>query len=309
MDVGARHLTVGLADLTGTLIAKATRPEPIACDPEATLHEGVAMLEGLLAEISRPLGDVLAMGVGLPGPVEHRSGRPRRPPIMPGWDGFDVAGWLARHAGIRALVDNDVNLMAMGEQAAVWPEVQDLVFVKASTGIGAGIVSGGTLQRGGLGAAGDLGHVAVPGSEAVICTCGNRGCLEAVAGVPALLKQLSGRARTGEELANLVRAHDPEATAVVREAGRSVGAVLATVASLLNPSVIVFGGRLTDTGEPFLAGIREVVYRRATPLATERLLIVASELTRFAGVTGATRLALTEALSPASIDRLLESLD
>ncbi|MBI5159953.1 MAG: ROK family protein [Micrococcales bacterium] len=302
-DLGAGHLTVGLADLRGRMLGTTTRTGAISRGPEVTLADTADALDELLTAQGRSRADVLAVGVGLPGPVEHSSGRARRPPIMPGWDGFDVPAWIARETGISAFVDNDVNLMAIGERHAARPEVADLVYVKVSTGIGAGIVSGGRLQRGALGAAGDLGHLAVPGAEQVPCTCGNTGCLEAIASAPVLIRALG--LESGSQIAELVQAQDPEAIAAVREAGRSIGAVLASVVSLLNPSVVVLGGQLAEAGDVLLAGIREIVYRRATPLATEHLEIVSSRTGQTAGVLGAVRLALDEALSAEAVDRLV----
>lgn len=302
-DLGAGHLTVGLADLRGRMLGNTTRTGAIARGPEVTLAEAADALDELLTAQGRTRRDVLAIGVGLPGPVEHSSGRARRPPIMPGWDGFDVPEWVAVHTGIPALVDNDVNLMAIGERHAARPDADDLVYVKVSTGIGAGIVSGGRLQRGALGAAGDLGHLAVPGAEQVLCTCGNTGCLEAIASAPVLTRALG--LDSGAQIAELVQAQDPEAIAAVRDAGRSIGAVLASVVSLLNPSVVVLGGQLAEAGDVLLAGIREIVYRRATPLATEHLEIVSSRTGQTAGVLGAIRLALDEALAADAVDRLV----
>jgi predicted NBD/HSP70 family sugar kinase len=307
VDMGARHITAGIADLTGSILATVTRPGPVPREPLLTLGEVVGMLDELLGRVGRPRDAVLTMSVGLSGSVERASGRTRRPVLVPAWEGFDVRGWLEDATGIATQIDNDVNVMAVGERTARWPDVDDLVFVKASTGIGSGIISGGRLQRGALGSAGDLGHIEVPGAAEVVCACGSRGCLEAVASVPALLRRLSGRAKTADQLTELVAAADPEATRVVRDAGRSVGAVLAGVVSLLNPSVVVLGGRLADAGEPFLAGVREVVYGRGMPLSTDRLRIVPSELRSMAGVTGAVRLALGEALTPAAVDRLVAS--
>ncbi len=122
----------------------------------------------------------------MPGPVEHSTGRAINPPIMPGWDRYDVPGHVQRAFAVPVLVDNDVNIMALGEQHAHLRDVPDLVFIKVATGIGAGIISGGTLQRGAQGTAGDLGHVQLARAADVTCRCGNQGCLEAIAAVPAL---------------------------------------------------------------------------------------------------------------------------
>ena len=228
---------------------------------------------------------------------------------MPGWHRFDVAGWLRERIGCPVLVDNDVNIMALGEQRTAWPETDDFVLVKIATGIGAGVISGGRLQRGAQGTAGDLGHVRVPGSTAP-CRCGNEGCLEAVAAGPAIaarLRELGVDAASTGEVVALAAQGSREAAQVLREAGRDIGEVLAMVVNLLNPSVIVVGGRLAGAAQELHAGISEVVYRRSLPLATEHLRIAASATKGDAGVRGAVVLAIEHALSPDVLDaELLE---
>ncbi len=204
------------------------------------------------------------------------------------------------------LIDNDVNIMALGEQHAHLPQVSDLIFVKVSTGVGAGLISGGALQRGAQGTAGDLGHVRVTRAEGVACRCGNDGCLEAVAAGPALaaaLRQLDVAAQSAQDVVDLVRAGNVAAGQVVRQAGRDLGEVLATLVNVINPSAIVIGGSLADAGESLLAGIREVVYSRSLPLATEHLSITTSLAGERAGVLGAAALAIGHVLSPDAIDR------
>jgi predicted NBD/HSP70 family sugar kinase len=207
------------------------------------------------------------------------------------------------------LVDNDVNIMALGEQHAHLRDVTDLVFIKVGTGIGAGIISGGSLQRGAQGTAGDLGHVHVPRGADVTCRCGNLGCLEAIAAVPALarsIREAGVEVAADSDVVRLVRAGDPVAVKAVRQAGRDLGEVLATLVNLVNPSVIVIGGALAGAGESLIAGIREVVYQRSLPLATEHLHITTSRAGERAGVLGAAALAIGHALSPEAIDRAVE---
>jgi predicted NBD/HSP70 family sugar kinase len=247
--------------------------------------------------------------------VEHSSGRAINPPIMPGWDRYDVPAHLQRaYTAVPVLIDNDVNVMALGERHAHLADVADLVFIKVATGIGAGIVSGGRLQRGAQGTAGDLGHVRVARAGETVCRCGNRGCLEAIAAGPALA---AGLRESGLDVTDapgvvaLVRQGDPLAVQAVRQAGRDLGEVVATLVNLINPSAVVVGGALAEAGESLLAGIREVVYSRSLPLATEHLSIVASRAGEGAGVIGAAALAIEHVLSPEAIDaageRLLEA--
>jgi predicted NBD/HSP70 family sugar kinase len=248
------------------------------------------------------------MGVGLPGPVEHSSGRPINPPIMPGWDGYDVPGHLGRELGAVVLVDNDVNVMALGEHFAHWPDADHLVLVKVATGIGSGIISDGALRRGAQGAAGDLGHIQVPHGPDLPCRCGNTGCLEAVASgaaVAARLRELGIEAASSRDVVRLARAGSVPAIQALREAGRQIGQVLASAVSLLNPDVIVLGGALSQAGEHLLAGVREVVYARSLPLATQHLRIVESRTGERAGVIGAAVLVLDHMLAPAQLDALV----
>ncbi|ONI77598.1 sugar kinase [Kribbella sp. ALI-6-A] len=297
-DVGATHLSVALTDLTGELIGSSTLRLNIAEGPEVVLGAIVDTGRELLATAGRSPADLAGTGVGLPGPVEHRTGRPNHPPIMPGWDSYDVVARLAADLPGPVLVDNDVNIMALGEHSTAYADVEHLLFVKVATGIGAGVISGGRLHRGAQGAAGDIGHVQTPG-HTTPCRCGNRGCLEAVASGTAIAARLASSgipAVSSRDVVELVRSGNPVATRAVRQAGREIGSVLATCVSLLNPSVIVVGGSLSLAGDSLLAGIREAIYARSLPLATTELQVVASRTGPDAALHGAAALVLQHTL-------------
>ncbi|MEU8817828.1 ROK family transcriptional regulator [Actinoplanes sp. NPDC048796] len=280
-----------------------------------------------------------AVGIGVPGPVSFRDGVPVSPPIMPGWDRYPVREFLAREHGCPAVVDNDVNIMAIGERhGGVAHSVDDFLFVKIGTGIGCGIHLSGTVYRGVDGCAGDIGHIQVDPSGPV-CSCGNTGCLEALFSGAALARDALAAARSGESPALAERYAAYQAAArraaetegaesfealeerititardvadgaaegdvtcirLIREGGRRVGGVLATLVSFSNPSMIVIGGGLAQLGHVLLAEIRSVVYRRSLPLATGNLPVVLSELGSRAGVTGAAVLASDTAFEQAS---------
>lgn len=307
VDVGATHVTAALADLRGELLARERAEIDVDAGPEVVLGWVAEAVRRLLAGLGAGAAPLAAMGVGLPGPVEHATGRPINPPIMPGWDGVDVPATLQRAFAIPVLVDNDVNIMALGERQAALPTVDDLVFVKVGTGIGAGMISGGMLQRGAQGTAGDLGHVRLARAGDVLCRCGNLGCLEAVAAGPALARGLTESglpAADGEAVVALVRTGDLRAVTAVRQAGRDLGEVIATLVNLVNPSVVVIGGHISLAGEHLLAGIREVVYSRSLPLATAHLQIVSSAAGSDVAVLGAASLAVDHALSSAVVGDL-----
>jgi glucokinase len=307
-DIGASHATVAVLDLAATVLAERTEPLDVSLGPEPVLARVVGIAEELLVESGRGLADVGAVGIGVPGPVAHSTGRPVNPPIMPGWDRYDVPGWMAQHLDVPVLVDNDVNIMALGERARAWPGVDHLVYVKVATGIGAGVISGGRLVRGAQGVAGDIGHVRVARGSDVPCTCGNRGCLEALASGPAIARELRGMgidAASGNDVVDLVKHGNIDAIQAVRQAGRDIGEVLTACVSLMNPSVIAIGGSMSRVGEHLIAGVREVVYTRSTPLATEHLAIVQSAAADHAAVLGAGILAIEHALSPETLQRIV----
>ncbi|WP_405851926.1 ROK family protein [Streptomyces sp. NBC_00090] len=311
-DLGATHARIAVTDLSTHVLAERSRDLRITEGPERVLGWLVDEFTELLAEAGRTLADVCGVGIGLPGPVEHTSGRPVNPPIMPGWDGFDVPGWLAPRLGAPVLVDNDVNIMALGEHWAASPEVEHLLFVKVGTGIGCGIITEHRLHRGAQGSAGDIGHIRVAEAEDEPCRCGNTGCLEAVAGGGALAARLrdSGLdAADGRDVVALVRAGNPTAIQLIRQAGRDIGDVLAALVNFFNPGVIVIGGDISEAGEHLLAGVREVVYSRSLPLATQHLSIRGRQLDDRAGVIGAAVMVIEHTLSPAAVDRAIATSD
>ena len=306
-DFGASHATLAITDLAGTSLGEKRDQIDIADGPETVLGWMVESGRELLAKIERDQKDLIAIGIGLPGPVHHASGRPINPPIMPGWDRFDVPGWVQQHLEVPVLVDNDVNIMALGERAYAWPAVEHLVFVKVATGIGSGVISGGRLQRGAQGIAGDIGHVQIARGANTPCHCGNRGCLEAMASGPAIAAALRASGvdvENGQQVVALVKRGNIEAIQAIRQAGRDIGEVLTACVSLVNPSVIAIGGSMAQAGEHLIAGVREVVYTRSMPLATEHLTIVQSSAGSNAAVIGASMLAIHHALSPENIDAM-----
>ncbi|MFP7834159.1 ROK family protein [Marisediminicola sp. LYQ134] len=311
VDVGASHVHIAVSDLLGSPIAEHAMTIDIAEGPEPVIDAIISSSRSLVDTAGRSMSDVLAIGIGLPGPVEHSSGRPINPPIMPGWDRFDVPGRMRAALGIPVLVDNDVNIMALGERDLAWPDADHLIFVKVATGIGSGVISDGYLQRGAQGIAGDIGHVHVPRGSDVACHCGNRGCLEALASGPAIATALRERglaASSSLDVVQLVKRGNIDAIQAVRQAGRDMGEVLSACVSLINPSVIVIGGAMAAAGEHLIAGVREIVYTRSMPLATQHLQIVQSKAAENAAVLGASILAIHFALSPERVEAMVAAL-
>jgi glucokinase-like ROK family protein len=310
VDLGATSIDVEIVDGRLEPIAARSEAVDIRSGPKAVLHTVTDVLSKFKAE--GVYERLRAIGIGVPGPVSFRDGVPVSPPIMPGWDRYPVRDLLAREHGCPVVVDNDVNIMAVGEcYGGVARSVDNLLFVKIGTGIGCGIQLGGQVYRGTDGCAGDIGHIQVE-DRGPQCSCGNVGCLEALFGGAALARDALAAARAGAsehlaarlaaggelsavDVAMGATAGDPVCMKLIRDGGRRVGTVLAGLVSFINPSMIVIGGGLATLGHTLLAEIRSVVYRRSLPLATGNLPIVLSELGPRAGVVGAALLASTVA--------------
>lgn len=298
-DIGASHARLALVDLVGTVLSETSTSVSVHDEPAKIMNWLVAQARNLTAQEGIATTCIAAIGIGIAAPVEHSTGRPISPPIMPRWADFDSAAWLQQHFPVPVVVEKDVNMMAVGELRALPGSTRNLLFVKIATGIGAGLINSGDLHRGEQGLAGDIGHVPIRRNVDVPCRCGNRGCLEAVASGPAIAAALSDRGRdaqTVDDILELVRSGDLEAVQLVRQAGRDLGEVLATCVSLFNPSLIVIGGGLAAAGEHLLAGVREVVYARSMPLATKQLEILQSDPSTNSAIVGASALAIDKVL-------------
>ena len=299
-DLGATHCRVSVANLAGEPVAELSADQEISRGPDAVLGWVQERFWVLMDEAGAGRDDVRGIGIGVPGPVDFARGQAVNPPIMPGWDNFSIPDKFADSFGdVPVLVDNDVNIMALGEQRAHWPRVGHMLFVKIGTGIGCGIIAGGYVHRGARGGAGDIGHIRVPGHEEIACRCGNIACVEAVAGGGALarkLTELGYPAQNSRDVVALVRAGNPAAARLVRTAGELIGEVLASTVNFFNPEVVVIGGDMAHAHEQLFAGIRTVVYQRSLPLATRHMELVPSQLDDRAGIFGAATMAVEAAM-------------
>ncbi|PPF89603.1 ROK family protein [Subtercola sp. Z020] len=288
--LGALHIRVGVAGLDGTVTSQTHREWDIARGPAATLDTALTMIDELLAD--EPDRPIWAVSVGVPGPVDFESGSPVAPPIMPGWNGFDIRRRFEQRFDAPVWVDNDVNLLTLAERRRRRDEPIDLIYCKVGSGIGAGLLSRGRLHRGANGAAGDIGHVRVRDSNEP-CRCGKVGCLEAEAGGWALVRRAvrdiengaggmlaaqltAGDAITPEAIAVAAQDGDALAISLVHHSAALVGESIAALVNMFNPNVIVIGGSVSAAGEIFLAEVRRRVYELSLPLATRDLSLVRS---------------------------------
>jgi predicted NBD/HSP70 family sugar kinase len=287
--LGAAHMRVGVTALDGDILEHTHRSWDIAQGPEKTIDAVMPLIDELLKK--DPTVPVWGVVVGLPGPVDFATGQPVAPPIMPGWNGYDVRTPFEERFNAPVWVDNDSNLLALGERARRRDSHADLIYCKIGSGVGAGLLSKGRIHRGANGAAGDIGHVRVSDSDA-LCRCGKIGCLEAVAGgwalvrdaeqaikegAPSSLAALAGKdVLTLEDITLAAQAGDSLAITLIQKSARVAGETISALVNMFNPGVIVIGGAIASAGEVFLAEVRQRVYELSLPLATRDLTITLS---------------------------------
>ncbi|MFD9490441.1 MULTISPECIES: ROK family protein [unclassified Streptomyces] len=320
VDLETRHARAAVLDLAGTILAEHTGPLDITDGPDEVLDQLSSWFPDLIAAAGTEATHICGIGLSVPGPVDWETGRVVEPPIMPGWDQYPIRERLqkayAQHVDLSAedgpvpvFVDNDANLMALAEHQANHQDCSAFVLIKASTGIGAGVVIGNQVFRGVDGGAGDIGHIRLHDRPDALCMCGSYGCLAAVASGRALardLTELGLHPTSGSDVRRLLAEGQPDAIRLARDAGRRAGEVLVTVVALLNPGVLMLAGDLS--GVPFMTGVRELLYQRAMPRTTANLQVVTSRLGDHAGLIGAASMVVEILYSPARADTRLARL-
>jgi predicted NBD/HSP70 family sugar kinase len=307
--IGISRTRTAICNLAGELVATSDIDQEVALGPDDLMPDVVKRLDVLL-DGHRDV-PVYGVGVSLPGSVDRERGCSRDSPILRGWDGVALRPYfedLPMLSGVKVLLDNDANAIALGERGGDLQRPDDLLVLKASTGLGAGIIAGGVLQRGAWQAAGEFGHNKTPAAQGIPCRCGDTGCLEAIAGGWAVVHALQQRGysvRHMRDVVELAHAGDPEVRRMIRDSGRYIGEVVASAVNLLNPKVIVIAGDLAGAYETFVAGLRETLYGNATAMATRELEIVPASHGSHSGVAGTAAMVLDEVLGPRAVDALI----
>jgi len=310
--LGATGLEVGVLAPDLELLAHHSEPADVRDGPAIVLARVRSKMRELLAQCGAKPRDVIGIGIGVPGPVDFESGQLVNPPLMPEWDAYSIRDDLRADFSAPVFVDNDVNVMALGELWRMQRGLQNFLVVKVGTGIGCGIVCHGQVYRGANGSAGDVGHICVD-PAGPRCHCGNLGCVEAMAAGPAIARAATEAADAGQsvllqhmlaehgvlklqDVARASRAGDVAANAIVQRAGALIGQMLASVVNFYNPSHVFIGGGIQRIGPLFLAAVRQSVYHRSLALSTRHLEIQYTPLGERAGLIGASVLAMQESL-------------
>ena len=312
IDFGATHLNLLLADISARILEELEVEIDIQDGPESCLEEANSRVQELLKKAQLNLKDVLAIGVGVPGPIVAEEGMVLTPPIMPGWDRFPIRDTLQKLWGHPVSVNNDAELGVLGEWASgAGRGERNLVYIKIGTGIGAGLLMDGSIYHGVTGSAGEIGHLTID-ENGPICACGNQGCLEAMAGGHAIAQQAQQAVKNGlrtqlaniqpvekitaREVASAARRGDLVAQQILALAGSHIGIALAGLVNMFNPGMVIIGGGVAQTGDILLEPMRQTVQRRSLPAATRVVRITTAMLGRRSSSMGAVVQALTMAL-------------
>jgi glucokinase-like ROK family protein len=312
VDIGATSLDVAVLRPDMGVLAHHGEAADVRQGPGVVLARVRALIRELLGRCTLDAKQVIGIGIGVPGPVNFEIGQLVNPPLMPAWDSFSIRDYLREDYAAPVFVDNDVNLMALGELWRLRRSLPNFLVIKVGTGIGCGIVCHGEVYRGAAGSAGDVGHICVD-QEGPRCHCGNLGCVEAMAAGPAITRMAVRAAEAGESAAlaeclrtqghieaidvgQASRAGDAAANAIVQRAGSLIGQMLASIVNFFNPSHVFIGGGITRIGPLFLAAVRQSVYQRSLALSTRHLEIQYTPLGAQAGLIGAGVLAMQETL-------------
>jgi glucokinase-like ROK family protein len=311
-DLGATSVDVAIMAPDLTVLARHSEEADVRSGPGVVLARVRELMRSLLIQCGRKPSHVMGIGMGVPGPVDFANGMLVNPPLMPQWDGFSIRDYLREDYAAPVFVDNDVNLMALGELWRLKRKLPNFLVIKVGTGIGCGIVCHGEVYRGASGSAGDVGHICVD-AEGPRCHCGNLGCLEVMAAGPAITRRAIEAATSGEsallaaclhdngsispmDVAQASRQGDTAANHIIQDAGSLVGQMLASMVNFFNPSHVFIGGGITRIGPLFLASVRQSVYKRSLALSTRHLDIQYTPLAEKAGLIGAGVLAMQETL-------------
>jgi glucokinase-like ROK family protein len=312
IDLGATHLHLLITDFAANILAEAESPLNITDGPQVCLGKVHTRLNRLLDESRLSWQEISAVGVGVPGPVEAQIGAVSAPPIMPGWDNFPIRAYLSELWKRPLSLNNDADLGALGEWSyGAGRGERNLAYIKVGTGIGAGLLLNGNMYHGNSGSAGEIGHITIR-EDGPPCTCGSRGCLEAMAGGNAIASRARAAAKAGRrtqlasftpldtlsarDVAAAARLGDLVAQQIIAESGALLGIAIASLINLVNPGLVVIGGGVAECGDLLLEPIRKAVQERSLRSSGQAVRITASLLGRRSSSMGAVVQALNLAL-------------
>jgi glucokinase-like ROK family protein len=302
VDMGATHLALLLADLNARVLAEIETPFDIRQGPHACIDQLDSQVQALVTHVGFTLKDILTVGIGVPGPIGDGI-TVIAPPIMPGWDSYPIQAELVARWGCPVSLHNDAELGALGEWAyGAGRDERNVVFIKVGSGVGAGLILNDFIYRGQTGTAGEIGHITIQ-QNGPLCTCGNKGCLEALAGGRAIAGQAQAAVRSGQrtllgsitpvegitakDVTQAARRGDLVSQQIVSTAGAHLGTAIAGLINTLNPGIVVVGGGVAQAGDLLLEPLRRTVRERSLIAASQAVRITTAVLGRRSTSMGA----------------------
>jgi glucokinase-like ROK family protein len=281
VDVGRTHVTLLLTNLAAEIQARQSEPFDTTQGAEDCLPLLTARLRAFVEAADTRWDQIVGVGVGIPGPIDSRRRQLVSPPRLPGWDRIDLYESLHRELRVPVFLDNDANMGTLGESRyGAGRGVENMAYIKLGTGIGGGMIMNGAIYRGG-GSAGEIGHVTID-ADGPECACGNKGCLEALAGAGAIVQDASrGASRAAGDIADVVQAAlegDPQCRAALERAGEYIGVAVADVLNLCSPSLILIDGGVSRAGDLLLSSLRAAAAARSLPIAWTNTTIQLAQL-------------------------------
>ena len=304
IDFGHSHVAVAVADIAHNILGERRSDIDVNRHAIEALDMATRMFVELAQELAIDRRNVIAAGIGIPGPVDRARGMAGSATILPDWVGLRIAAEMRQRLEMPVEIENDANLGALAEMTwGAGRDCHNFAYVKAATGIGAGIVINGQLLRGATGTAGEIGHTTLDEAGA-LCYCGNRGCLETVASGPAIVQlvgRVGGETLTLARVVELAAAGDLRCRRAIADAGREIGVAVAGLCNLINPERVIIGGVLSRTGDVLLQPLRESVRRHAVQDAAERVDVRAAVFDERAELLGSLALALQSSTEPLAV--------
>ncbi|MEW2508252.1 ROK family protein [Amycolatopsis sp. NPDC047767] len=311
VDFGRTHIRAALADLSGRILAEQQVLMQVDDFAAESLSAAAKLVTDLIAEAGVDRSVVRQVVVGLPAPVNRATGSITLGRVLNSWAGVVPATELEERIGLPVWLENNANLGALAE---AWEGaangIDDVLYVKVSSGIGAGLVLNGKLYKGAAGIAGEIGHVLVD-EDGAVCWCGSRGCLDTLASgrrIIQLLQPTSREPLTLDRVVELVRDGEPLATRIVSDAGRTLGRAIADLCASLNPGAVVLGGLVSSAGDVLLDAVGVSLRRYAQPAIADGLRLLRSSLGKRAEVVGAVTFALDSTRRQLAEERGLPAL-
>jgi glucokinase-like ROK family protein len=314
VDMGATHINIAIADFSAKILEETYLPFDIKLGPQICLTEANRILHELLDRCGINISQLMAVGVGVPGPVITDSGIVVSPPIMPGWDGYPIRESLQKEWRLPVSLNNDAELGALGEWAyGAGRGEKNLAFIKVGSGIGAGLIINQQIYGGTTGSAGEIGHLTID-ENGPLCSCGNRGCMEAFAGGHAIALQAKELVKSGkrtllsniplenltaQEVAKAARRGDLPSQEIIMRAGTFIGIAIAGLVNLFNPGAVIIGGGVAQAGDLLTTSIRQAVRERALRASEQGVHITTAMLGKRSSLMGATVQAINIAIHDA----------